>query len=125
VGEDAAAVDEEPIISRRPFDGRRGRVPTLRRPLFERVREEKGLAYFVRSGRLTGLDAGMFYFIAGTQPGREAEVLAEIDAEVARVQRGEIEAAELARCLARLKAARRAADRIGMAFQQRRRGRWR
>ncbi len=77
--------------------------------LFERVREEKGLAYFVRSGRLTGLDAGMFYFIAGTQPGREAEVLAEIDAEVARVQRGDIEAAELARCLARLKAARRQA----------------
>lgn len=77
--------------------------------LFERVREEKGLAYFVRSGRVTGLDAGMFYFIAGTQPGREAEVLAEIDAEIARVQRGEIEAAEFARCVTRLKAARRQA----------------
>ncbi|MBL9199545.1 MAG: insulinase family protein, partial [Opitutaceae bacterium] len=75
--------------------------------LFERVREEKGLAYFVRSGRFTGLDAGMFYFIAGTQPGREGEVLAEIDAEIARVQRGEIEAAEFARCVTRLKAARR------------------
>ncbi len=77
--------------------------------LFERVREEKGLAYFVRSGRVTGLDAGMFYFIAGTQPGREAEVLAEIDAEIARVQRGEIEAVEFARCVTRLKAARRQA----------------
>lgn len=75
--------------------------------LFERVREEKGLAYFVRSGRVLGLDAGMFYFLAGTQPGREMEVLAEIDAEIARVQAGEIGAPELARCQARLKAARR------------------
>jgi zinc protease len=77
--------------------------------LFERVREEKGLAYFVRSARVMGLDAGMFYFFAGTQPGREAEVLAEIDAEIARVQAGQVEAAELARCQTRLKAARRQA----------------
>ena len=75
--------------------------------LFERVREEKGLAYFVRSGRVIGLDAGMFYFFAGTQPGRDAEVLAEIDAEIARVQLGGVEPAELARCQTRLKAARR------------------
>ena len=44
--------------------------------LFERVREEKALAYFVRSGRVMGLESGMFYFLAGTQPGREGEVLA-------------------------------------------------
>jgi zinc protease len=75
--------------------------------LFERVREEKGLAYFVRSGRVIGLDVGMFYFFAGTQPGREAEVLAEIDAEIARVQSGGVEPEELARCQARLKAGRR------------------
>jgi zinc protease len=75
--------------------------------LFERVREEKGLAYFVRSGRVMGLDAGMFYFFAGTQPGRENEVLAEIDAEIARVQAGGVEPAELLRCQIRLKAARR------------------
>jgi zinc protease len=75
--------------------------------LFERVREEKGLAYFVRSARVTGLDTGMFYFFAGTQPGREAEVLAEIDAEITRVQLGGVEPAELARCQTRLKAARR------------------
>jgi zinc protease len=77
--------------------------------LFERVREEKGLAYFVRSSRILGLDAGMFYFMAGTQPGRETEVLAEIDAEIARVQSGGVEAGELARCQTRLKAARRQA----------------
>ncbi|HWA84763.1 MAG TPA: pitrilysin family protein [Opitutus sp.] len=75
--------------------------------LFERVREEKGLAYFVRSGRVTGLDAGMFYFFAGTKPGGEAEVLAEIEAEIERVQAGGVEPAELARCHARLKAAHR------------------
>jgi zinc protease len=77
--------------------------------LFERVREEKGLAYFVRSGRVIGLDLGMFYFLAGTQPGREGEVLAEIDSEIARVQFGGVEPAELARCHTRLKAARRQA----------------
>jgi len=75
--------------------------------LFERVREEKGLAYFVRSGRVLGLDAGMFYFMAGTQPGKESEVLAEIDAEIARVQAGAVEEIELRRCQARLKAGQR------------------
>jgi zinc protease len=74
--------------------------------LFERLREEKGLAYFVRSSRITGLDAGMFYFYAGTQPGKEGDVLAEIDAEIARVAAGGVEAGELARCHARLKAGR-------------------
>jgi len=77
--------------------------------LFERVREEKGLAYFVRSGRVTGLAAGMFYFMAGTAPGKEEEVLAEIDAEVRRMQAGRIEPAELLRSQARLKAGRRQA----------------
>lgn len=75
--------------------------------LFERVREEKGLAYFVRSSRVTGLSAGMFYFMAGTAPGKEEAVAAEIEAEVARVAGGGVEASELARCHARLVAARR------------------
>jgi zinc protease len=75
--------------------------------LFERVREEKGLAYFVRSARVSGLDAGMFYFYAGTAPEHAAEVLREIDAEIVRVQSGGVEPVELARCQARLTAARR------------------
>jgi zinc protease len=75
--------------------------------LFERVREEKGLAYFVRSARVTGLDASMFYFFAGTAPAHAGEVLAEIDAEIARVRNGGVEEAELQRCQTRLKAARR------------------
>lgn len=75
--------------------------------LFERVREEKALAYFVRSGRVMGITASAFCFLAGTQPGREAEVLAEIDAEIVRVQSGGVEESELIRCKARLKAGRR------------------
>ena len=75
--------------------------------LFERVREEKGLAYFVRSSRVSGLDTGMFSFYAGTSPKSYAEVLKEFDAEIARVQAGKIEAEELARCKTRLKAGRR------------------
>ncbi len=75
--------------------------------LFERVREEKGLAYFVRSSRIIGLDAGLFSFIAGTQPGREREVLAEIDAELERIRSGGAEDAEIERCRIRLKTARR------------------
>ncbi|HWA11305.1 MAG TPA: pitrilysin family protein [Opitutaceae bacterium] len=75
--------------------------------LFERVREEKGLAYFVRSARVAGLNTGMFYFYAGTAPGQVADVLAEIEAEIARVQGGGAEPAELERCQARLMAGRR------------------
>lgn len=83
--------------------------------LFERVREEKGLAYFVRSARVTGLDSGMFYFLAGTQPGKEGEVLGEIDAEIARVQSGAVEAVELVRCQTRLKAGRRQSSQTNAA----------
>lgn len=75
--------------------------------LFERVREEKGLAYFVRSSRITGLNTGMFSFYAGTAPATADEVLREIDAEIARVQAGKVKPAELERCRTRLKAGRR------------------
>jgi len=75
--------------------------------LFERVRDQKGLAYFIRSGRVAGMTAAMFYFISGTQPGKEDEVLAEIGAEIERVQSGGVTAEELLRCQVRLKAGRR------------------
>ena len=72
--------------------------------LFERVRDQKGLAYFVRSGRISGRSAASFYFMAGTQPGKENEVMDEIDLEIARVQAGDIATEELLRCQVRLKA---------------------
>jgi zinc protease len=75
--------------------------------LFERVRDQKGLAYFVRSGRLSCRSTAMFYFMAGTQPGKEQEVLDEIGIEIARVQAGDVAPEELSRCQVRLKAGHR------------------
>jgi zinc protease len=75
--------------------------------LFERVRDELGLAYFVRAGRVVGLESGMFYFFAGTSPQQTGAVLAEIRAEIARVQGGGVTGEELRRCQIRLQAARR------------------
>ena len=75
--------------------------------LFERVREQKSLAYFVRSSRVVGLRDAMFYFYAGTSPERHAEVLEEFAREIARVQSGGVSAEELRRCQTRLKAGKR------------------
>ncbi len=75
--------------------------------LFERVREELGLAYFVGSSRITALNTGMFYLYAGTQPGQEGAVFREMEAEIRRVKQGEVTAEELRRCQTRIKARRR------------------
>ncbi len=77
--------------------------------LFERVREQKSLAYFVRSARVTGLDTAMFYFFAGTNPATAGEVLGEFALEIERVKSGGVTAEELRRCQTRLKAAKRMA----------------
>ncbi|HET7535763.1 MAG TPA: insulinase family protein, partial [Candidatus Didemnitutus sp.] len=77
--------------------------------LFERVREQKSLAYFVRSSRVVGLETAMFYFFAGTNPQQYPEVLEEFVREITRVQSGGVSAAELLRCQTRLKAAKRMA----------------
>jgi zinc protease len=75
--------------------------------LFERVREQKSLAYFVRSSRIVGLRSAMFYFYAGTSPERHAEVIDELNLEIERVRGGGVTAEELRRCQVRLKAAKR------------------
>ncbi|MDD3180062.1 MAG: pitrilysin family protein [Opitutaceae bacterium] len=75
--------------------------------LFERVREQKSLAYFVRSSRVLGLSCGMFFFFAGASPERYGEVITELEAEIVRVQQGGVTPEELRRCQTRLKAARR------------------
>jgi zinc protease len=75
--------------------------------LFEKVREERGLAYFVRSARVVGLKAGMFYFYAGTNPEGCSGVLEELDREITRVRDGMITREELLRCQIRLKAGKR------------------
>ena len=75
--------------------------------LFEQVREQLGLAYFVRSSRIVGLDTGLFYFFAGTSPEGYAQVIEELIKEVDRVGSGGVTEAELNRCKTRLKASRR------------------
>ena len=75
--------------------------------LFEQVREELGLAYFVRSSRIVGLDTALFYFFAGTSPEGYAQVIEELIKEVDRVANGGVSEAELNRCKTRLKASRR------------------
>ena len=83
--------------------------------LFERVREEKSLAYFVRSSRIVGLEVGLFYFYAGTSPERYSEVIAELDLEILRVQQGRVTAEELRRCQIRLKAGKRMSQQTNSA----------
>ncbi|MGE9295437.1 MAG: M16 family metallopeptidase [Puniceicoccales bacterium] len=56
--------------------------------LFQRVREEKGMAYFVGSQRIPGLDCGLFHFYAGTSAAQAAEVKTEMLAEVERARSG-------------------------------------
>lgn len=75
--------------------------------LFERVREDKGLAYYVGSNRLLGLNAGMFSFYAGTHPSKAEVVFKEIDAEVNRVLSGKIRQGELDRAKTRLKVSKK------------------
>ena len=75
--------------------------------LFERVREEKSLAYFVGAQRIAGLENGMFYLYAGTHPSTYEEVIEEFNLEVTRVQSGEVSEDELRRCQRRLKAQKR------------------
>jgi zinc protease len=75
--------------------------------LFERVREEKGLAYFVRSGRIVAMNEGMFFFVAGTNPGGFRQVIAELQNEVDRAREGGITEDELRRSQVRLKAGHR------------------
>jgi zinc protease len=75
--------------------------------LFERIREEMALAYFVRAARLVGLESGVFFFECGTQAARCEEVLAELRGELERVRAGLVTPLELERCRRRLITGRR------------------
>ena len=72
--------------------------------LFERVREEQGLAYFVRSGRVLAMNEGMFFFVAGTSPSGYRQVISELCIEADRAREGGISEEELRRSQVRLKA---------------------
>jgi predicted Zn-dependent peptidase len=65
--------------------------------LFQRIREERGLAYSVYSFSTTYSDAGQFGVYAGCQPGKADEVLGLMIAELDSVASGELTAAEIER----------------------------
>lgn len=74
--------------------------------LFERVRDDKGLAYYVGATRVLGLTSSLFALYAGTQPGCDEAVMGEMDAELERISSGRLDPVELERCKTRLRAAR-------------------
>ncbi len=70
--------------------------------LFNRIREEMGLAYFVGSSNLMGLARGCFTFYVGTDPAKVAEVRAALAGEIAALSVGGLTAEELARAKEKL-----------------------
>jgi zinc protease len=75
--------------------------------LFRRVREEKGMAYFVGATRVEVVDQGMFYLYAGTAPASAAAVVAEMRLELERLRAGKFGAEEIADAKRRMRVSRR------------------
>ncbi len=65
--------------------------------LFNRIREEMGLAYYVGATQFIGLRGGLFYFYVGTDPGRVDEVQTVLSEEIERLGSYGLEDQELAR----------------------------
>ena len=63
--------------------------------LFETIREERGLAYYVGTSRTRALQASAFIFYAGTHPDKAQEVLTCIWEEIQRAKNGGILEKEL------------------------------
>lgn len=74
--------------------------------LFQRVREEKGMAYFVSARRIVGIDCGMLYLYAGTHPDQVEDVFGEFAEEMERFRNGDFLEDELTHAKTRLKAQR-------------------
>ncbi len=70
--------------------------------LFNRIREQMGLAYFVGSSSLMGLARGAFTFYLGTDPAKLTEVRAALREEIARLAADGLDAAELSRAKEKL-----------------------
>jgi zinc protease len=65
-------------------------------PLFTRIREELGLAYFVSATQFQGLGTGMFAFYLGTAPGQLDLARRELLSAIARLAENGIPEADLA-----------------------------
>jgi len=74
--------------------------------LFERVREDRGMAYYVGSTRMVGLRESLFVIYGGTHPDLAGELSKEMDGELARIAAGDVLEDELERVRNRLKAGR-------------------
>jgi zinc protease len=70
--------------------------------LFNRIREEMGLAYFVGSSNLLGLVRGAFTFYLGTDPAKLDEVRAALSEEIAKLVEGGLADDEIARAKEKL-----------------------
>lgn len=70
--------------------------------LFNRIREEMGLAYFVGSGNTPGLVRGAFTFYLGTDPAKVDEVRAALTEEIGKLADGGLADDELARAKEKL-----------------------
>ena len=75
--------------------------------LFHRIREEKGLAYFVGATRTEAADHGLFHLYAGTHAGAAVTVAEEMRAELARLASGRLAPGEVDAAKRRLRVARR------------------
>ncbi len=65
--------------------------------LFNRIREEMGLAYFVGSQNLLGLSPGVFTFYLGTDPAKLTEVQEALRDEIRKLAEGGLTEQELSR----------------------------
>ena len=54
-------------------------------PLFDEIREKRGLAYYAAASSLLGVDAGCLYFYLGTAPEQLAEARAVLEATLNRL----------------------------------------
>lgn len=74
----------------------------LASPLFHRVRDRLGLAYFVGAYQILGLDPGVCVFYAGTVPGRTDDLLEAFWEEIGRVRDDGLSEEEIRSNVARL-----------------------
>ena len=70
--------------------------------LFNRIREQMGLAYFVGSSNLMSLARGAFTFYLGTDPAKVAEVRAALEDEIGKLAADGLTEGELSRAKAKL-----------------------
>lgn len=75
--------------------------------LFYEIREKRGLAYYAGASRLLGLDEGMMFFYAGTEPKNQSEIFEIFESELQLIHDGKIDEDAIARSKVALIASKR------------------